>query len=530
MASGRISGAELMERAGRAVVAALLEVFPGLSAQPGRALVLCGPGNNGGDGFVIARLLDARGWQVSVLFHGNAATQSRDAAAMRERWEELGPVAALDAKAVAAALPADLVIDAVFGAGQVRRLDGALAAAFARLSAPSAPGRPSGPVVAVDAPSGLDLDSGFYPGAPRDLVPQCALRADLTVTFHRARPGHHLGHGPDVCGRLVVADIGLSGTSPDAAADLARLVAPDEAQVRLLCKEQGHKYVYGSVLVLSGAAHASGAARLAARAALRVGAGLVTLGAAPRDLAALAPALESVMLRGVADGAALAAVLARDERINALCLGPGLGIGPREAGLVAAALDSRRPVVLDADALTALARDKGLRDRLHPACVLTPHEGEFARLAPDLVARAAPDERAPLPSRADAARALASRLGVTVLLKGRASIIAHPSGPVRIHSAAYGREAPWLATAGAGDVLAGLIAGLLARGIEPPEAASLAAFLHVEAARAFGPGLIASDLPDMIPRVLRGLCPPGSGHKGNHGARGQGTPISSPPA
>jgi len=520
MASGRVSGAELMERAGTGVVAALSDLFPDLHAQPGRALVLCGPGNNGGDGFVIARLLHARGWQVSVLFHGCAGGQGEDAASMRDRWEELGPVVPLDAASVAAALPADLVIDAVFGAGRVRAPDGVLAAAFARVRAAPAP------VVAVDAPSGLCLDSGFYPGVPRDLVPGHALCADLTVTFHRARPGHHLGHGPDVCGRLVVADIGLPEVPPDA----AQLVAPGAAELRLLCKGQGHKFAHGSVLVLSGPAHASGAARLAARAALRAGAGLVTLGAAPGDLATLVPALEAVMLRGVVDGAALGDMLARDHRINALCLGPGLGLGPREAGLVAAALESRRPAVLDADALTLLARDDSLRECLHPACILTPHEGEFARLAPDLVPRLAPDESAPLQSRADAARELAARFGVTVLLKGRASVIAAPSGALRIHSAAYGREMPWLATAGAGDVLAGLIAGLLARGFEPVEAVSLAAFLHVEAARAFGPGLIASDLPDMIPHVLKGLCPPGPCRADEAPGRGQGTPISSPPA
>lgn len=496
IASGATSGAELMERAGAAVVAAIGDTAP----RPGRALVLCGPGNNGGDGYVIARHLARRGWTVTVLAHGDPARQGADAATMRALWQETGPTGPLDAGAVAAALPVDLLVDAVFGAGPVRRMEGGLAAAFAHLVRRR---DNTGLVVAVDAPSGLCLDSGFFPGAPRAEMPLAALAADLTVTFHRARPGQYLGHGPDICGRLVLADIGLHGAPGGA----MRLVLPHGRAVDTarLQKRDGHKYLHGAALVLSGPAHASGAARLAARAALRIGAGLVTLGAAPGDLDTLAPTLESVMLRGVEDGPALAAWLEDEPRITALCLGPGLGMGARPAGLLAAVLDTRRPVVLDADALTLLARDDALRARLHPACVLTPHEGEFARLAPDLVARMAPDERAPLPSRADAAASLARRLGVTVLLKGRATIIADPSGAVQLHAACHARAAPWLATAGAGDVLSGLITGLLARGLPPAQAAAAAALVHVEAARAFGPGLIASDLPDLVPAVLARL-------------------------
>lgn len=488
IATGAVSGAALMERAGAAVVAAIAAARP----DPGAALILCGPGNNGGDGYVIARLLAAAGWQVTVLATGDPATP--DAMAMRARWG--GAVGVLEPGAVAAVLPVALLVDAVFGAGPVRKVTGQLAAAFALLVRRRGD---CGLVVAVDAPSGLCLDSGFFPGAPRDKVPDTALAADLTVTFHRARPGHYLGHGPDLCGRLEVADIGLETVSETLPADAMCLV---HAAPALLARGQGHKFSHGAALVLSGPAHQSGAARLAARAALRVGAGLVTLGVVPGDLATLAPALESVMLRGVDDGAALAGWLADEPRINALCIGPGLGTGPREAGLVAAVLQTRRPAVLDADALTLLAGNADLRALLHGACVLTPHEGEFARLAPDLVAQPVVGERAPLPSRADAAQALARRLGVVVLLKGRATVIAAPDGPARLHAAAHGREAPWLATAGAGDVLAGIITGLLARGLPPVTAAAQAAFLHVEAARAFGPGLIASDLPGLIPEVL----------------------------
>ncbi|HHX90519.1 MAG TPA: NAD(P)H-hydrate dehydratase, partial [Paracoccus sp.] len=213
--------------------------------------------------------------------------------------------------------------------------------------------------------------------------------------------------------------------------------------------------------------------------------------------------LDAVMLREVADAGALGHVLA-DARVNALCLGPGLGLGEREAGLVAGALAAGRALVLDADALTLVAGEKALFGALHEGCVLTPHGGEFARLFPDLAARLdAPAIEGPAFSRVDAARQAAARAGCTVLLKGPDTVIADPTGRCLVNAAAYERAAPWLATAGAGDVLTGFIAGLLARGFAPLDAAASAAWLHVEAARAFGPGLIAEDLPEALPGVLR---------------------------
>ncbi len=519
--SGAVTGAALMERAGGAVVAAIRARWPDLWRGRARALVLCGPGNNGGDGYVIARRLRDAGWKVAVLATGAPARQPPDAARMRALWEGAGGrTGPLDPAAVAAALPADLVIDAVFGAGLARPPEGAVAAALALLAAGGAGGAR---VVAVDGPSGLDLDTGAVADAGG--VPA----AHLTVTFHRARPGHYLGAGPGLCGDLAVADIGLAAPDTGLAAPgpgAIRLVRPDlppegpeDPQVQELARAQGHKFTHGHVLVLSGPAIASGAARLAGRAALRVGAGLVTLGARPEDLAPLAPAVTAVMLRPVAGGAALGAWLAGDRRIGTLCLGPGLGLDGRAAELVAAALAAGRATVLDADAITLVARDPALRAALHPGCVLTPHEGEFARLMPE----AAPGD-GPLAATRRAARAL----GATVLRKGPSTVIAAPDGTSFIHAATGARAVPWLATAGAGDVLAGLIAGLLARGLAPARAAALGAWLHVEAARAFGPGLIAEDLPDLVPVVLgavlkeRGsapLRPDGRIHPGIFGDR-----------
>lgn len=269
-----------------------------------------------------------------------------------------------------------------------------------------------------------------------------------------------------------------------------------------LAKGQGHKYDHGHALVLSGGPGRTGAARMAARGALRIGAGAVTLGVPPAAQLEVAMQITAVMLTRVPDGEALSDLL-DGGRFAALCLGPGLGLDDTAAALVAAALAAPR-VVLDADALTLLSQDASLQARLHEGCVLTPHAGEFARLAPDLAEAAqaeAPD------AKAEATRAAAERFGCTVLLKGAETCIATPDGEVMRHRAAGARAAPWLATAGAGDVLAGFITGLLAREIAPPQAAALATWLHVEAARRHGPGLIAEDLPELLPSVLREVLP-----------------------
>ena len=271
---------------------------------------------------------------------------------------------------------------------------------------------------------------------------------------------------------------------------------PPGLAARLAKQPEDHKYGHGHALILCGGPGRGGAARMAARGALRIGAGLVTLGVPPAAQQENAIRLDAIMLRRVADAAALTDLL-QDTRLNAICIGPGFGLSDDHADLVAAALAAGRATVLDADALTLLSRDADLFGQLHDGCVLTPHAGEFARLFPDIADR--------VEDRAEATRAAAARAGCTVLLKGAVTVIADPDGTTATHRAEGAHAAPWLATAGAGDVLAGFIAGLLARGNPPLQAAEDAAWLHAACARAFGPGLIAEDLPDMLPKVFRTL-------------------------
>ena len=496
IASGHVSATELMERAGQAVVDAVWTTWPHYAAQgarPWRALVLCGPGNNGGDGFVVARLLAEAGWAVTVHLLGDADRLPPDARAAHDCWLSHGEVWPLGWPLPM--IQADLLVDALFGIGLTRPLDPFLVELFDDIDAargnfftgPDSPGIDD--VVAIDTPSGLNADSGRVPGDPRGV-----LRADLTVTFHAPKPGHVFGDGPALCGRLVVADIGLFGPPGDEARLIDSLSASD------LHKRRGHKYDYGHALILAGGAGHGGAARLAARAALRIGAGLVTLAPSPEAMAENAARLDAVMLTPVADAGALTALLA-DARLNTLVLGPGLGHA-RARDLVPAALATGRAAVLDADAISAFAGDPAaLLDRLHPNAILTPHEGEFARLFPDLAARLTD----PLDNRVEITREAAGQAGCAVLLKGPATVIAAPDGRAAVHVAAYGWAAPWLATAGAGDVLAGMIAGLMARGSAPYKAAGAAVWLHAAAARAFGPGLIAEDLPDALPGLFATL-------------------------
>lgn len=472
IAAGAATGAGMMARAGAAVAAAAME-----GRAPGRVAVLCGPGNNGGDGYVVAAALARAGWDVSVFALGDPARAPGDAAAARADWRRIGSVAPF--AALAGAGRADMVVDALFGTGAARPLG-------PEALGPWAAWHRGGPIVAVDGPSGLNLDTGRPMGAVR--------RAVLTVTFHRARPGHHLAEGPAHCGRLVVADIGIEGFGRGA----RRLGRADAAA---LAKDpDAHKYVHGHAVALAGGVGRGGAARLAARAALRVGAGLVTVAAPGAALIENAARLDAIMLRRCDDASALTAMLA-DPRLNAVIVGPGLGIGARTKAMALAALAVGRGAVLDADALTSFADDPAaLFDACAPGrVVLTPHGGEFARLFPDLAAEAAHGDRAA------AAEAAAARAKATVLLKGPDTIVAAPGAQTVICAATYARAAPWLATAGSGDVLAGLAGGLLARGMTAPAAAETAAALHQHAGRALGPGLIAEDLPEAIPGVLRAL-------------------------
>lgn len=504
---GDVTGIELMERAGQGVTDAMFEEWPELAKTSHKAVVLCGPGNNGGDGFVIARLLKDWGWEVEVFLYGDPQKLPPDARVNYERWSEIKkarPFVDYDFKEGWAC---DLLIDALFGTGLKRELRdlGELFWNMQKMVDGIAiePGHPTGrpAIVAVDVPSGICADSGRdFPH--EDEHNRFSATAHLTVSFHRLKVGHFLEGGADQVGKVVVKDIGL--VSPINEEAVVELVEP--IQRSWIRKDsQDHKFSHGHALVLSGGSGQTGAARLAARGALRIGAGLVTLGVPPSAQMEVAAQVTAIMLRRIRDADALIEVLT-DKRFNALCLGPGLGIDEHARALIRAALRAKRPTVLDADALSILQIDEadGLFGDLHENCVLTPHAGEFARVFPDIAKRlnAAPTT-GPAYSKVDATRAAAKRAGCVVLFKGPDTVIAAPDGRCALHSAHYDRAAPWLATAGSGDVLAGFIAGLLARGHAPMHAAHQATWLHVECALHFGPGLISEDIPEQLPNVFR---------------------------
>lgn len=505
MESGAVTGLELMERAGQGVVDAVLGQWPDLGQGPRRAVVLCGPGNNGGDGFVIARLLKARGWTVIVFLYGDPEKLPPDAKANYERWSATDPVTvrainppAREDEPLYVPEAFDLLVDGLFGTGLMRPFGGL----FTKFSSMREALYEKGVrVVAVDIPTGLCSDSGRILGK--------AIQADLTVTFHSAKLGHILGDGPATCGRLLVHDIGVCHRKRETENEIVRLM--DQPVVQDLEKPDGNKFSHGHALVLAGGPGRTGAARLAARGALRAGAGLVTLGVSPAAQMEVATQITALMLKQVPDAGALQEILS-DTRINALCLGPGLGLDAHAAALLDTILNGGhvqrdRQVVLDADALTLIAQEPARLEALGAHAVLTPHGGEFARLFPDIAAKleGAP-ERGPAYSKVDATREAAARCGAVVLFKGPDTVIAHPDGQASVHAAAYDRVVPWLATAGAGDVLSGFVTGFLARGFEPIHAAETATWLHVECARNFGPGLIAEDLPEQVPGVIRALA------------------------
>ncbi len=511
---GLASGASLMERAGRAVTGEITRRWP----KAGRVTVLCGPGNNGGDGYVIARLLLEAGWQLRVL--GLEGAAPADAAGMRDQWRARGAVLSLSLAGLQAEATPDLYVDAIFGTGLSRPVTGEMAAILREL-ARRVDGAGAPPLVAVDGPSGLCLDSGV--NLVRSEGDGLGLpRAQLTVTFDSPRPGHLLELGPAFCGDLVVGDIGLAGLRGQiligqGEPPLARMGGPSFAReegavgagseaVSLLAKTtSGHKFTYGHVLVLAGGSGQGGAARLSAKAALRIGAGLVTLAPPSEALSEHARPPDALMRIGIDRPEELQNRLS-DPRISAIVLGPGCGIA-RAAQLLPVVLASERNAVLDADALTAMAQRPNPLEGLHPGCVLTPHFGEFARIFPDLAARLNRESPhiGPIHSRLDVVAEAAARAGCTVLLKGADSVIAAPGAAPFILASSYDAAAPWLATAGAGDVLAGLIAGLLARKMAASDAARMGATLHSAAARTYGPGLIADDLPEQIPLILRDL-------------------------
>ncbi|HZY21174.1 MAG TPA: NAD(P)H-hydrate dehydratase [Beijerinckiaceae bacterium] len=469
-------GYTLMLLAGEAVA----ETAAQMLGTRGRVLVLCGPGNNGGDGFVAARRLREMGHDVVLALLGNQERLKDDAARAAGDWTG-------EVDTVSGVRPGDfaLVIDALFGAGLARDLDGEAARAVERMNAS---GRP---ILAVDIPSGIDGDTGALRGT--------AVRAMRTVTFARRKPGHLLLPGRAHCGSVAVADIGIADATIAATGGSIFANAPAlwaEAFPRPTLDT--HKYRRGHALVLSGAALHTGAARLAARGALRVGAGLVTLASPAEALAVNAGHLTAVMLRRC-DGAAELAGLLADRRFNAVALGPALGVGASTREKVAAVLAADRAAVLDADALTSFEGDAAALARLAERCaqapVLTPHEGEFARL---FKAEAGVLDGA---SKLERARRAAALMHAIVVLKGADTVIAAPDERAAINENAT----PDLATAGSGDVLTGVVAGLLAQGMAPFEAACAGVWVHAEAGRRFGAGLISEDIPEGIPGVLATL-------------------------
>jgi NAD(P)H-hydrate epimerase len=493
-----VPGLALMENAGRAVA----EAAVALASHPGAAIaVACGPGNNGGDGFVAARLLRERGLSVRLGLLGSRDALKGDAAEMAARWGDAEPLSA------GLLADVDVIVDALFGAGLSRPLDGAAGEAVAAINGSRKP------VVAVDVPSGLDGTTGQAAGP--------VVQATRTVTFFRLKPGHLLLPGRVLCGEVSLADIGipaavLDEVKPATFANRPPLWGAHFPRPRL----EGHKYTRGHAVVVSGPAECTGAARLGARGALRIGAGLVTVVGNGAATAVNATHLTAIMVKALGSDRALTELLA-DERHNAVLIGPGAGVGAQTAATVLAVLASPAAAVLDADALTSFAPTEGeepprasgfgfvlrgaepaptgevlfaaIKGRTAPV-VLTPHEGEFGRLFGEAgVAKGG--------SKLERARQAAALSGAVVVLKGADTVIAAPDGRAAINDNAP----PWLATAGAGDVLAGFVAGLLAQRMPAWEAACAAVWLHGECASRFGPGLIAEDLPEALPGVLRHL-------------------------
>jgi hydroxyethylthiazole kinase-like uncharacterized protein yjeF len=425
------SAARLMERAGAAAAEAIRRF-----AGPVPALVLCGPGNNGGDGYVIARRLAERGTRVRVA--ALADPKGPDAQAARAAWS--GPVESL-----AEADGAPLLVDALFGTGLTRPLDSLVATRLASLA------QAASVRVAVDLPSGAATDDGSLLSP----VP----KFDLTVTFATLKPSHLLQPASRFMGRIVVADIGIAVESRLNAIDRPAFGSPGP---------EDHKYSRGYILVVGGAM--PGAAALAATAAARSGAGYVALvgegGVVPNAVVRRAPAeLDEVL---------------GDSRVDAVLVGPGLGRGREARETLARVMASPRPVILDGDALWLLATDGSLPERA-AATIATPHAGEFRTLYGDSG------------SKIEAARSASARTGHVVLFKGADTVVAAPDGRAAIAGAPH-----WLASAGTGDVLAGIVAARCAAGLPPFEAACGAVWLHGRSAELAGPGLVADDLPDHL--------------------------------
>ena len=453
---------QLMENAGAAVC---VEIEKRWTPRP--VTVLCGPGNNGGDGFVVAQRLFVAGWPVRVALLGSRGKMSSAARHHADLWQgEVEPISP------AVLVGAELVVDAIFGAGLSRALEGSAAETLAAVAQQKLP------MVAIDVPSGLMGDTGESLGA---------VASGLTVTFFRRKPGHLLLPGRLLCGEVVVADIGiptsvLDKISPNTFANEPGLWETELPVLHL----GGNKYSRGHALI-SGGYPMTGAARLSARAAARIGAGLTTVAVSPVALPIYAAALTSIIVQPVDSVQDLQQML-DDRRYTAFLIGPGAGVGVETRDRVVAMLKTGRPTVLDADAITVFADDPlTLDEAIVGPCVLTPHDGEFRRLFD------------PSGDKLTRARAAARRCGAVIILKGSDTVVASTDGRAVINCNAP----PTLATAGSGDVLSGFVLGLLAQGMDPFLAACAAVWLHGAAANEFGPGLIAEDLPELLPVVLR---------------------------
>lgn len=452
----------LMENAGTAVALAVIERF---APQP--TAVLCGPGANGGDGWVAARVLRDAGWPVwveSLVPREALAGDTADAASGFR-----GRVSTLRTSETSA----ELFIDALFGAGLSKPLEGDVALLAKRFA--------KAQVVAVDVPSGLQGDTA------KPLGEHC-FDAALTVTFVRKKLAHVLMPGRSLCGEIVLADIGVP---PSALAGLSLRTLENTPALWRLPRPavEAHKHARGHAVVASGGRARTGAGRLAARAALRMGAGLVTVLSPPDAVVENAAQLTAIMLREIGETSAWATAL---KTADALVIGPAFGLTTNHMEALATMLaqEARPPFVLDADALTLLAP---MENPLLGKDVITPHRGEFERLFPDMYKS--------YESKVEAARAAAAKAGCTVLLKGPDTVIVAPDGKAVVNTTG----SPYLATAGSGDVLAGMIAGLIAQGMSGFDAAAAATWMHGRIGEALGAGQIAEDQVDFLPAILKDL-------------------------